>query len=120
VDDDRHVCEATRTLLERWDCEVALSAGPVEALAAATPRNAPHILLLDAQLGDTRGVDLHPRLCERWGTTPATILITATRDDGLRLRALELGWNLLTKPIRPSALRSLMMQVLLRHAPPPT
>lgn len=119
VDDDRHVCEATRTLLERWDCDVTLSAGPSEALAAATPENAPHILLLDAQLGDTSGFDLHPRLCERWGRTPATILVMATRDDGLRVRALELGWSLLVKPVRPSALRSLMTQLLLRHSPPP-
>ena len=119
VDDDRHVCEATRTLLQRWDCRVALSAGPSEALAAATAGDGPDILLLDAQLGDTSGFDLHPRLCERWGRAPATILVTATRDEGLRLRALELGWSLLTKPVRPSALRSLMTQLLLRHTPPP-
>ena len=120
VDDDRDVCDATRRLLERWDCEVTLSAGPAEALAAATPDSAPHILLLDAQLGDTSGFALHPRLCERWGHTPATILITATRDEPLRVRALELGWSLLAKPIRPSALRSLMTQLLLRHTPPPS
>jgi len=119
VDDDRHVCEATRTLLQRWDCRVELSAGPSEALAAATPGDSPDILLLDAQLGETSGFDVHARLCERWGRAPATILVTATRDDGLRVRALELGWSLLAKPVRPSALRSLMTQLLLRHTPPP-
>jgi histidine kinase len=119
VGGDRHVCEASRRLLERWDCDVTLSAGPTEALAAATLVNAPQILLLDAEWGDTGGFDLHPRLCERWGRTPATILITAPRDDGLRALALELGWSLLVKPVRPSALRSLMTQLLLRHSPPP-
>jgi histidine kinase len=119
VDDDRHVCEATRTLLQRWDCRVELSAGPSEALAAATPGDSPDILLLDAQLGETSGFDVHALLCERWGRAPATILVTATRDDGLRVRALELGWSLLAKPVRPSALRSLMTQLLLRHTPPP-
>lgn len=120
VDDDRDVCDATRRLLERWDCDVTLSAGPSEALAAATPQNAPHILLLDARLGEFGGFDLHPRLCERWGRTPPTILMTATRDDGIRVRVLELGWGLLVKPVRPPALRSLMTQLLLRHAPPPS
>ncbi|MCE3002179.1 MAG: PAS-domain containing protein [Xanthomonadaceae bacterium] len=115
--DDARVCEATRTLLRRWDCEVAFSAGPHDALLVAAPGNGPDVLLLDARLGDTSGFALHPRLCERWGRIPPTILITATRDEALRARAVELGWGILTKPVRPSALRSLMMQLLLRHAP---
>jgi histidine kinase len=119
VDDDRHACEATRTLLQRWECHVALSAGPLEALAAAAPGQQPDILLMDAQLGDTSAFELHPRLCERWGRAPATILISATRSDELRVRTLELGWSLLAKPARPSALRSLMTQLMVRHARTP-
>jgi histidine kinase len=117
VDDDARVCEATRTLLGRWDCQVEFSAGPQDALLAAAAGNAPDLLLLDARLGDTSGFDLHPQLCERWGRAPPTILVTATRDESLRARAAELGWGMLTKPVRPSALRSLMTQLLLRHAP---
>jgi histidine kinase len=74
---------------------------------------------MDAELGETSAFDLHPRLCERWGRAPATILISATRDDALRLRALALGWSVLTTPVRPSALRSLMTQLLLRQSRPP-
>jgi histidine kinase len=117
VDDDARVCEATRTLLGRWDCRVEFSAGPDDALMAATAGNAPDLLLLDARLGDTSGFDLHPRLCARWGRMPPTILVTATRDEALRERATELGWGILSKPVRPSALRSLMTQLLLRHMP---
>lgn len=117
VDDDARVCEATRTLLQRWDCLVEFSAGPDEALRAAVHRAGPDVLLLDARLGDTSGFDIYPKLCERWGRAPATILVTATRDEVLRARAIELGWGMLAKPVRASALRSLMTQLLLRHAP---
>ncbi len=118
VDADARACEATRSLLQRWDCRVDFSAGPDEALAAAQPANCPDVLLLDPQLGDTSGLALHPQLCERWGKAPATILVIAERDEALRLRAVERGWGLLSKPVRPSALRGLMMQLLLRHAVP--
>jgi histidine kinase len=117
VDDDARVCEATRTLLRRWDCQVEFSAGPRDALVAAAAGNAPDLLLLDARLGDTSGFEIYPRLCAKWGRMPPTILVTATRDESLRERALELGWGMLSKPVRPSALRSLMTQLLLRHAP---
>lgn len=116
VDDDREAREATRALLQRWECHVALSAGPQEALVAAGLGPAPDILMMDAQLEGTSAFDLHQRLCERWGQAPATILMSVTRDDGLRVRALELGWSLLPKPARPSALRSLLTQLLLRRA----
>jgi histidine kinase len=119
VDDDRHACDAARSLLQRWECRVELSAGAAESLEAAIPGQPPDILLMDAQLGDTSAFDLHPLLCQRWGQAPATILFSATRDDRLRIRALEFGWTVLAKPVRPSALRSLMTQLLVRHARPP-
>jgi histidine kinase len=118
IDDDARVCEATRTLLQRWACRVAFSGGPAAALEAAAPGEAPDVLLLDVQLGDATGFGLHPRLCDRWGRSPPTILVTATPDEALRTRAADLGWGVLAKPVRPSALRSLMTQLLLRHATP--
>lgn len=118
VDDDPRVCAATRTLLERWGCRVALSAGQDDALLAAGPDDCPDILLLDAHLGGASGFDLHPRLTERWGRTPPTIVVSATRDEALRRRVQDHGWSYLAKPVRPPALRSLMTQLLLRHPPP--
>nr|WP_298131786.1 PAS-domain containing protein [uncultured Pseudoxanthomonas sp.] len=116
VDDDPRVCDATRALLERWDCEVDLAAGPDAAMAAAIPGGSPDLLLLDVRLGDTDGPTLYARLCERWGTAPPVILVTAERDEALRALALERGWGFLAKPVKPAALRALMTQLHVRRA----
>ena len=114
IDDDPRVCEATRALLERWDCDVALAAGAGDASAAARSGHAPDLLLLDVHLSGIEGPALYPRLCERWGTAPAVVLVTAERDPAVRDLAREQGWGFLTKPVRPPALRALMTQLLLR------
>ncbi len=116
IDDDARVSAATRTLLERWGCRVELAEGADQALAAAAPGSTPELLLLDVRLGDITGPELYPRLVERWGAAPPVILITAERDEAIQQLARENGWGLLPKPVRPPALRALMMQTRLRHA----
>ncbi|MEJ2791122.1 MULTISPECIES: PAS-domain containing protein [unclassified Pseudoxanthomonas] len=116
VDDDPRVCEATRALLLRWECEVDLASGPDDAMAAAVADQAPDLLLLDVRLGDTDGPTLYTRLCERWGSAPPVILVTAERDEALRALALERGWGFLAKPVKPAALRALMTQLHVRRA----
>ena len=115
VDDDPRVCEATRALLQRWECDVGLAAGPDDALAAAVPHAAPDLLLLDVRLGDTDGPALYGRLCDRWDSRPPVILVTAERDEALRSLALERGWGFLAKPVKPAALRALMTQLHVRR-----
>jgi histidine kinase len=114
IDDDARVCEATRTLLERCGCRVELAAGAATALAAAQSGQAPDILLLDVLLGDVTGPELYPQLARQWDSEPLVILITAERDSALRDYARAAGWGLLSKPVRPPALRALMMQMCLR------
>lgn len=116
VDDDPRVCEATRALLLRWECDVDLASGPDDAMAAAVRDQAPDLLLLDVRLGDTDGPTLYARLCERWGHAPPVILVTAERDEALRALALERGWGFLAKPVKPAALRALMTQLHVRRA----
>lgn len=120
IDDDPRVCEASRTLLQRWHCRVAVADGPVAALRLAAPDNGPDLLLLDVRMDAINGPGLYSRLCERWGRTPPVILVTAERDDALRTMAQSRGWGFLAKPVRPPALRSLMTQLLLRHSGPTT
>lgn len=116
VDDDPRVCEATRALLQRWECGVGLAAGPADALATAAPGQAPDLLLLDVRLGDTDGPTVYAALCARWGSAPPVILVTAERDEALRALALERGWGFLAKPVKPAALRALMTQLHVRRA----
>lgn len=116
VDDDPRVCEATRALLQRWECRVALAAGADAALAAADAGHVPDLILLDIHLaGELDGPALYPILCERWQREPPVILITAGRDEALREQARHNGWGFLFKPVRPPALRALMTQLLLRR-----
>ncbi|KAF1014740.1 MAG: C4-dicarboxylate transport sensor protein DctB [Stenotrophomonas maltophilia] len=115
VDDDAHVCAATRPLLERWECVVPLADGPQAALAAATPGTAPALVLLDVRMGEFDGPTLYEQLCLQWRDRPPVVLVTAERDDAPKTLAQENGWGFLAKPVRPPALRAVMTQVLLRH-----
>lgn len=115
IDDDGPTCAATQALLERWGCQVPLAAGAPAALAQAAPGQAPKLVLLDVHLGaGHHGPDVFAQLCQRWGQTPAVILITAERDATLRRQAAERGWGFLAKPVRPPALRALVSQTVLR------
>ena len=115
IDDDGPTCAATQALLQRWGCAVPLAAGAPEALAHAQPGQAPQLVLLDVHLGPGHhGPDVYAALCERWGQSPAVILVTAERDATLRRQAAERGWGFLAKPVRAPALRALMSQTLLR------
>jgi len=116
VDDDPRVCEATRVLLQRWECVVELASGPELAKRSAQPGAAPDLLLLDMRMGQTDGLALYPELCGKWGKKPPVILVTAEHDEELKAQAQANGWGFLAKPVRPPALRSLMMQLLLRHS----
>ncbi|MGO3127051.1 MAG: PAS-domain containing protein [Luteimonas sp.] len=114
IDDDPQACAATRQLLDRWDCEVPLADGPHAALAAAVRGEAPDIVLLDVRMGEHHGPTLFEILCDRWSAVPLVILVTGESDPTLRAQARDAGQGFLPKPVRPPALRALMMQMRLR------
>lgn len=115
IEDDGPTCAATQALLQRWGCAVPLAGGALEALEQAQPGQAPQLVLLDVHLGaGQHGPDVYAELCQRWGQSPAVILVTAERDATLRRQAAERGWGFLAKPVRAPALRALVSQTLLR------
>lgn len=115
IDDDPRVCEATRTLLQRWGCDVELADGPEVALATARPGHAPDLVLLDVRMGQQHGPQVQARLEQIWQRQPTVILVTAEPDQALRALAQDRGWGFLSKPVRPPALRALITQLLLRR-----
>lgn len=115
IDDDPTVREATRTLLEDWGCRVALADGGASAFSLAGGE-APALILLDYQLGESTGPDLLPALRDRWRAMPPVIVITAQRDAATHARIEALGLRFLAKPVKPAALRALMSQLLLTAA----
>jgi histidine kinase len=115
IEDDGPTCAATRALLQRWGCDVPLAGGALQALEQARPGQAPQLVLLDVHLGaGYQGPEVYAELCQRWGHSPAVILVTAERDATLRRQAAERGWGFLAKPVRAPALRALVSQTLLR------
>lgn len=115
IEDDGPTCAATQALLQRWGCAVSLAGGARQALEQARPGQAPQLVLLDVHLGaGPLGPDVYAELCQRWGQSPAVILVTAERDATLRRQAAERGWGFLAKPVRAPALRALVSQTLLR------
>ncbi|MGE6334206.1 hybrid sensor histidine kinase/response regulator [Stenotrophomonas sp. NPDC077659] len=115
IDDDPHVCAASRALLERWGCEVALADGPQAALQHARADAVPELVLLDVRMGDHHGPVLYETLVDVWQARPPVVLVTAEQDAALREMAAERGWGMVPKPVKPPALRALMSQLLVRH-----
>jgi histidine kinase len=118
IDADPVAREATRGVLARWGCSIEFCAGADAAAAAATCGSCPDLLLIDAGREAVDTASLHRNLCQRWGRSPATILLSATRDQATRIDAAAHGWGHLVKPVRASALRGLIAQLLLRHQAP--
>ena len=112
IDDDRDVREATRTLLQRWGCEVTLCASGEDCLRAARHTAAPDLLILDYRLGDQAGPELLPELELIWQRTVPVVIVSGEHPALLRDALAEAPWPVLAKPIRPEELRAGMLAML--------
>ena len=112
IDDDRDVREATRTLLERWGCQVTLCVSGNECLSTARGTDAPDLLILDYRLGDCAGPDLLPALESIWGQAVPVVIVSGEHVTLLRQALRNASWPVLAKPIRPEELRAGMLAML--------
>jgi signal transduction histidine kinase/HAMP domain-containing protein len=112
IDDDRDVCEATRTVLERWGCQVTVCGSGEECLRIARCTEAPDLLILDYRLEDCVGPELLPKLDSIWGRGAVPVVIVSGEHATLLEEALQNApWPVLTKPIRPSELRAELLAI---------
>ena len=107
VDDDPDVLDGMRRTLESWGCEVRTAGSADEAVERLADETfVPDVLLCDYRLGDgANGIALAGRL--RTGSRPSPAIIVITGDSS-RERLAEIdasGFELLHKPVAPSALR---------------
>jgi CheY-like chemotaxis protein len=117
VDNDDDVLRAMRALLEGWGCDVlaAADADTALALAAAAP---PDMLLLDYHLdGGETGLALRERLSAAMPERPC-VVITADHSGQVRAEVLGAGCQLLYKPLKPLALKSVMARFASARAAP--
>jgi Na+/proline symporter/CheY-like chemotaxis protein len=110
VDNEPAGLNALATLLTGWGIEV-LTAGSGSAAETLLETRKTDAWIFDNHLdgGDT-GIELRERLRARFGDHPA-ILVSADHGQELRALAAEHEIQLLHKPIKPLALRSLLARL---------
>jgi len=107
VDNDAAVLKAMQALLEGWQCEVAAARSGEQARALFGAGRF-DVLLLDYHLDDgMTGLDLRDSLGPAARALPA-VIISADHGDALRAAVAASGCQLLHKPLKPLALRSLL------------
>jgi two-component system CheB/CheR fusion protein len=115
VDDDSHVREAMRGVLEQEGWTVEGHASCEAFLESYRPgRNA--CLLVDAYLPDMSGLELLQRLNEMGWTLPA-IMITGSSDVPMAVQAMKAGaLDFIEKPIGPNELVACIERALERSS----
>jgi CheY-like chemotaxis protein len=98
-------------LLGGWGCRVLKAPDLATAVdAIAESQVAPNGLLVDYHLDKGNGLDAIIELRRRFGAELPAILITADRSPQVRDAAREQDVQVLSKPLKPAALRALMAQ----------
>lgn len=111
VDNDAAVLAATAALLSGWNCEV-LAAADAGAVQAQCRRARPDLLVLDYHLdGGVTGLELRAGLGAGLTELPC-IVITADHGEPVRAAVAAAGCDLLHKPLKPLALKSLLAKRL--------
>ena len=106
LDNDANILAGMRVLLEGWGCRVRTAADGAATLALVAERR-PDVVVADYHLDEETGLDVLDRLrAEHPGLV--AVLLTAERSLALREAARERGVELLTKPLRPSRLRTVL------------
>jgi len=111
IDNEPKVLDGMETLLGGWGCRVLKA--PDLATAVAVVADAPtplHGLLVDYHLDRGTGLAAIAELRQRFGAELPAILITADRSPLVRDMARDKDVQILSKPLKPAALRALMAQ----------
>jgi len=111
VDNDPQALAAIGSVLRGWGCDVAMASGS-EAAHAQMRRMPAALWLFDYHLddGDT-GVALAESLAAAHGQRP-TLVMSADGGQAVRRAVMEAGFSLLSKPVKPLALKSVLDRLL--------
>ena len=111
IDNEPKVLDGMDALLGGWGCRVLKAPDLATAIAAvAESQVAPNGLLVDYHLDRGNGIDAIAELRRRFGADLPAILITADRSPHVRDEARAQDVQVLSKPLKPAALRALMAQ----------
>ncbi len=116
VDNEPAILDGMRSMLENWRCRVlaAVSAAEAEKLLDETGL-APELILADYHLENATGIGCIRAIRAKAGHEIPAVLITANYSPDVEGEAREHHLHLLRKPIKPAALRALMMRLTPRR-----
>ncbi|HEV7293566.1 MAG TPA: ATP-binding protein, partial [Devosia sp.] len=109
VDNERAILEAMDGLLSHWGCDVrgALSLKQIDRERLLEGWY-PDLVLMDYHLDQTSGLDAIEWLRHNLGAHLPAALVTADRSPAVRALAEDRGIPVITKPVKPAALRALI------------
>ena len=107
VDNERAILEAMEGLLTHWGCDVrtALSLKQIDRERLLEGWY-PDMVLMDYHLEQTSGLDAIEWLRHNLGGHLPAALVTADRSPAVRALAEDRGIAVVTKPVKPAALRA--------------
>ena len=109
VENEPAIVDGMRLLLEGWGCTVLTAGSLAEADAvSANCLIQPDAIIADFHLDDGEGLEVIRRVRAALGLAIPATLLTADRSLEVRNRAEEARVDMLNKPLRPAALRSLL------------
>ncbi|WP_097460244.1 hybrid sensor histidine kinase/response regulator [Mangrovitalea sediminis] len=115
IDNDQSILDGMVALLGNWQCEV-LAADSLESARRVLGERVPNIILADYQLdNDENGLDAMDALRSNWHVKVPGILVTGLVSAEVRAEAMERGYQVLFKPVKPAALRALVNKMLRRR-----
>ncbi len=114
IDNEPKILEGMQALLKGWSCEVLTALSADEAESKIRQQSfTPDIILADYHLSDVHtGIMALAQLKPLWRQAVPAIVITADRTDEVKEEIETAGAQLLTKPIRPAALRAMINKMI--------
>jgi signal transduction histidine kinase/CheY-like chemotaxis protein len=107
VDNERAILDAMSGLLSGWGCDVRLARSLKDiAKDQLLVGWLPDLVLMDYHLDQTSGLDAIEWLRQNVGGHLPAALVTADRSPAVRALAEERGVAVVTKPVKPAALRA--------------
>jgi len=110
IDNDQSILDGMRVLLEGWGCRVRTASDMLIPDNSLLSGDRPDLILADYHLDQENGLAAVRRLRRVWDAEIPAVLITADRTSEVRAAAEAMGLSVLNKPVKPAALRALLMR----------
>ncbi|MFM9850317.1 MAG: PAS-domain containing protein [Hyphomicrobiaceae bacterium] len=116
IENERQVLDGMGVLLQGWGCRVLLANGKAQALALLRHEpDAPHVILADYHLDDGTGVEAVAAIRTEIHAEVPAVIISADTSIEVQRDIRHRGLLHLRKPLKAGALRSILMQLVLRR-----